>query len=350
MEKVKWGVIGAGGIADRRTIPGMLLAENAELVAVMEVNQELAQGIAAKYNVPNAYTNVDDLLANKEIDAVYIASPVTVHYEQCKKAAMAGKHILVEKPLAFSIEQGKEIIWLCESKGVLLAAGLMMRYHAYHQKAREIVQAGTLGSIVSVRAQLTCWYPDIPGAWRQQYKTSGGGSLMDMGVHCIDLLQHITGARVVSVAALAGTKTFNYEVEDSASVLLQFDSGIYGYVDSNFNIPDNAAECRLEIYGTKGSILASGTLGQEEGGNFALTLADDAGYDASQNRTQDGKVKVDVVFGNMYTKEIESFGKSITSGQPLFVPASEALQVQCVVEKAYLSSKEKTFVEVPVCI
>jgi predicted dehydrogenase len=197
-----------------------------------------------------------------------------------------------------------------------------------------------------MRAQLTCWYPDIEGNWRQAMASSGGGSLMDMGVHCIDLLQEISGSKVQRVCALTGTKTFSYEVEDSASLLMEFDNGAYGYVDANFNIPDNAAECRLEIYGTKGSILASGTISQIEGGNFKLTLSDDSGYDAKQDRNTDGSVPVDARFGNMYTKEIVSFGESIISNTPLAVPAHEAMQVQCVVENAYKSSKEKRFIEV----
>ena len=105
--KVKWGVIGAGGIADRRTIPGMMLAGNAELVAVMEVDKELAEGIRAKYSAKRAYNNVDDLLADQEIDAVYIASPVVFHKEQAIKAARAKKHILIEKPVAITIEDGE---------------------------------------------------------------------------------------------------------------------------------------------------------------------------------------------------------------------------------------------------
>ncbi|MGI6562935.1 MAG: Gfo/Idh/MocA family protein [Clostridia bacterium] len=121
MSKVKWGVIGAGGIADRRTIPGMMLAKNAELVAVMEVNKELAEKIRAKYNAKRAYDNVDDLLADEEVQAVYIASPVIYHKEQVIKAANAKKHILVEKPVAFSVEDGKELVELCKKNNVLIA-------------------------------------------------------------------------------------------------------------------------------------------------------------------------------------------------------------------------------------
>ncbi|NSW89898.1 MAG: Gfo/Idh/MocA family oxidoreductase [Firmicutes bacterium] len=345
--KVRWGVIGAGGIADRRTIPGMMLAKNAELVAVMEVNMELAEKLRAKYSAKRAYDDVDKLLADPEIDAVYIASPVVYHKEQAIKAAKAKKHILIEKPVALTADEGEEVAKACKKEGVLIAVGFMMRYHAYHQKMKEIISNGKLGNVVSCRAQLTCWYPDMPGSWRQKKNTSGGGALMDMGVHCIDLIQYVTGGKAKRVAALTGTKTFKYEVEDSASVIFEMDNGAYAYVDSNFNIPDAAAKCRFEIYGTRGSMLAEGTISQVEGGKLDVVLSDDTlSYDAKQDRVDVTPVNIDVEFGNMYTKEIESFCQSILNNEPVKVPLEDALQVQRVVEAAYESSKKGIFVEV----
>ncbi len=339
--KVRWGVIGAGGIADRRTIPGLLLAQNAELVAVMEINMELAEKLRAKHNAKKAYDDIEKLLADPEIDAVYIASPVIYHKEQAIKAAKAKKHILIEKPVALTADEGEEVAKVCKDEGVLIASGFMMRYHAYHQKMKEIVDSGKLGSVVSCRAQLTCWYPDMPGNWRQKKSTSGGGALMDMGVHCIDLIQYVTGGKAKKVAAFAGTKTFDYEVDDSASLIFEMDNGAYAYVDSNFNIPDAAAKCRFEIYGTRGSMLAEGTIGQVEGGKLDVVLSDDAlGYDAKQDRVDVTSVEINVEFGNMYTKEIESFSQSILNKSSVEVPVEDALQVQRVVEAAYKSSDD----------
>lgn len=337
--KIRWGVIGAGGIADRRTIPGLMLANNAVLEAVMEVNMELAEKIRKKYNAKSAYDNIDDLLNDRDIDAVYIATPVVLHKEQAIRAAGAKKHILIEKPVAMTSEEGREVSEVCSREGVLTAAGFMMRFHAYNQKMKELVQTGKLGQIVSCRAQLTCWYPDMPGTWRQQMNTSGGGALMDMGVHCIDLIQYITGSKAKKVAAFTATKTFKYNIEDSASVIFELENGANCYVDSNFNIPDAAARCRLEIYGTKGSILAEGTIGQIEGGKMDVVLSDDSlGYDAKQDRNDVKAVDIKVDFGNMYTKEIESFSNSILTGSSVEVPVEDALQVQKIVESAYESS------------
>lgn len=336
--KVKWGVIGAAGIADRRTIPGIMLAKNAELVHVMDVNKDAAERVRKKYNVARASTSEADLLNDPEVEAVYIASPVTYHYNQVIKAAAAGKHILVEKPVALTSAQSAELIDVCNRAGVKSASGFMMRYHAYHQKMKELISEGKLGDIVSARAQLTCWYPDMPGNWRQQKSTSGGGALMDMGVHCIDLLEYIIGSRAVRTSAFTATKTFNYEVEDSALIMFELNSGAFCHVDANFNIPDAAAKCRLEIYGTKGSMLAEGTIGQVEGGKLDVMLSNDnLGYDAKQDRNDVEPYKVDVEFGNMYAKEIESFGDSILCGKKIEVPLEDALHIQKVVEAAYQS-------------
>lgn len=344
MKKVKWGIIGAGGIADRRTMPGMELAENAEIYAVMEVDISMAETLRDKYKAAKAYDNEADLLADPEVEAVYIASPVVYHKKQAFMAADAGKHILLEKPIALTVEEGQEVIDYCKEKGVLLATGFMMRYHAYHQAMKKLVDEGKMGQIVSCRAQLTCWYPDIPGNWRQAKATSGGGALMDMGVHCLDLIQYITGYKVKRAAGMASTLTFDYEVEDSGAMLVELENGALCQIESHFNIPDAAARGRFEIYGTKGSMLAEGTISQVEGGKLDVMISDDSlEYDAQQDRNDVEPMKVDVEFGNMYTKEIESFSKSILDGTPVEVPAEDAVQVQEVIQSAYRTSDTEIY-------
>jgi predicted dehydrogenase len=344
MKKVKWGIIGAGGIADRRTMPGMVLAENAEIYAVMEVNMEMASALKEKYDAANAYDNEADLLSDPGVEAVYIASPVVYHKKQAMMAADAGKHILLEKPIALTVEEGQEVIDYCKEKGVLLATGFMMRYHAYHQAMKKLVDEGKLGQIVSCRAQLTCWYPDIPGNWRQAKATSGGGALMDMGVHCLDLIQYITGYKAKRAAGMASTLTFDYEVEDSGAMLVELENGAICQIESHFNIPDAAARGRFEIYGTKGSMLAEGTISQVEGGKLDVMISDDSlKYDAQQDRNEVEPMKVEVEFGNMYTKEIESFSKSILEGTPVEVPAEDAVQVQEIIQSAYRTSETGTY-------
>jgi len=344
MKKVKWGIIGAGGIADRRTMPGIELAENAEIYAVMEVDMTVAESLKDKYSAAKAYDNEIDILGDPEVEAVYIASPVVYHKKQAMMAADAGKHILLEKPIALTVEEGQEVIDYCKEKGVLLATGFMMRFHAYHQAMKKIVDEGKLGQIVSCRAQLTCWYPDIPGNWRQAKATSGGGALMDMGVHCLDLIQYITGFKAKRAAGMASTLTFDYEVEDSGALLVELENGALCNIESHFNIPDAAARGRFEIYGTKGSMLAEGTISQIEGGKLEVMISDDSlAYDAKQDKNDVEPMKVDVEFGNMYTKEIESFSDSILTGTVVEVPAEDAVQVQEVIQSAYRTNETEMY-------
>ena len=138
---MKFGIIGCGGIADRRTIPGMLESKKVNITSVEDISEELAKKVAEKYGIDAFYTNEDDLLRSNDVEAVYIGTPVWVHGEQIRKVADSGRHILCEKPLAGSIRETEKLIDYCARKNVTLQVGFMMRYHGYHIKAKEMVDA-----------------------------------------------------------------------------------------------------------------------------------------------------------------------------------------------------------------
>ena len=337
--KIKWGVIGCGGIADRRTLPGMMLAENAELIAVMDTNRAAAERCKDKYNAKFAFDKAEDLLALEEIQAVYIASPVFCHKEQVELAAKAGKDILLEKPMGLCVEEAEEIKDICEKAGIKLGVAFMMRFHSYHQKMREIVSAGTIGEVVSARAQFTCWYPEIENCWRQNKNLSGGGAMLDMAIHSIDLIRYITGLEVTESTGFTGNQIFKYNVDDAGVGVYRMNNGALCVVESAFNIPDDASVSKLEIYGTRGSIVAKGTLSQEEGGEIeVLALSNVGGYDAQQNRSTAEPVPVSVTFGNMYTKEIEAFGRAVLGEGEIPVTAEDAIRSQKAIEDVYMKN------------
>lgn len=339
--KIRWGVIGCGGIADRRTIPGMLLSKSSKLVALMDVNPVLLEECGKKYGIKKLFTDEKSLLALDEIDAVYIASPVFCHKKQTMMAADAGKHILLEKPVGLTSAEAEEISRYCAEKGVKLGVGFVMRFHEFHRQMKKIIADGRLGEVVSARAQLSCWYPEMDGAWRQNPSLSGGGALMDMGVHCIDLIRYITGLEVTAVDGMIGNQVFGYAVEDAGAVLMRLSNGATAYVDANFNIPDDAAICKLEIYGTKGSFTAEETVSQDEAGTAVWRIADDtAGYDASQVRTGGETKELEGAGGNIYTKEVEAFAHSLLREENVPVTPEDAIRSQSVVEAAYRSSKD----------
>ena len=339
---VSWGIIGCGGIARRRMIPAAPELRLSQFVAVMDTDRAVTDEVAKESGAKPYYTE-SDLLADPDVHAVYIATPVFLHHEQVLNAAKAGKHVLVEKPLALSIEQGKEMVVASRNARVYLAEGYMMKYHALHLQARDIVARGDIGSVVSARAQLSCWYPDIPGAWRQDPALGGGGALIDMATHCYDLLEFIIGSRIAEVFAFTDTLTFHYPVEDSSTTLLRFENGAQATVEAFFNVPDTAGQDRLEIYGNKGSIQAECTIGQAPGGKMVAYLSDGSrDYDPQQSKDSlDVAIRqIDFDPVNMYAAEVDYLSSCIDSGiAPTVNTGEHGLHILGVAFAAYESSE-----------
>jgi predicted dehydrogenase len=339
--KVNFGVIGAGGIALRKTIPGMLQAKNCRLVAVM--NPHSPDEIAAKFGGVRAYANEPALLADPAVEAVYIASPVHCHARQVKLAAEAGKHILCEKPLTMSFAEGRAAVTACQRNKVFLQEGYMMKFHGAHRRIKELIDAGKLGKLVYLRAQLSCWYPPIPGAWRQNPKTGGGGALIDMATHLYDLLEWFAGP-VKRIAALTSNLVQRYKSEDASTTLLEFKSGAHATVDCFFCIPDDASRTRLEIYGSQGALLSEGTIGQSQGGTLEGTFGlGDASYDAAQNKDTTRKFEpIPFPTVNPYTAECEYFADCILRKQaPALNDAKNALRILKLTELTYASARQR---------
>ena len=345
--RVNIGVIGAGGIARRKTIPAMRKARNCRLVAVMDVAN--VEDVAREFQVPGCYTRAEDLVADPQVEAVYIASPVHLHLKHIALAASHGKHVLCEKPLTLDSQQGREAVKVCRRHRVVLQEGYMMKFHGAHTKIRELIGSGTLGRIVYMRAQLSCWYPPIPGAWRQKLKTGGGGSLIDMATHLFDLLEFLSHDRITRVASLTGRLIQKYESEDASTTLLEFAGGAQATVDSFFCIPDAASKTRLEIYGSRGGILTEGTIGQGAGGRLqGIFGLGEAAYDATQNKdVQAGFRAIPFRRVNPYTAECQYFADCITSGRdPEINDGQHALHVLRVTERAYESCRKGRILKV----
>jgi len=337
-KEVLWGVIGSGGIARRRTIPeGIMAAKNARLTAVFDIDREVNEAVGNQYQAVASQTLEELLLSG--IDAVYIATPVNRHLEQVILSAKAGKHIFCEKPLGLTIQEAEEMGAICKKERVHLGTAYMMRFATQHQAALEIIQQGKLGKPVFGRAQLSCWYPPVQGAWRQDPATSGGGALMDMGSHCINLLEMFFG-EVSSVSCMIRNSVHEYPSEDSAIVSLGFKNGALGTVDSFFCIPDNSSKNILELYGSKGSILASGTIGQESSGEMSAWLEDDnVAYDANQIRSAAKGLKINPTPTNTYLAEIEEFSSAILEDRNPLNNFGKGLHSQKVLAACYESAR-----------
>ena len=337
-KKVRWGVIGSGGIARRRTIPeGILPSVNSELAAVHDLNQAVNQEAAQEFDCAAAATL--EKLGGHDIQAVYVASPAAAHYEQVLTCAKAGWHVLCEKPLGMDVQQAREMERVCRSAGVLLGVGLMMRFQSQHRAALDMINAGRLGRLTCGRAQLSCWYPPMEGAWRQHPAQGGGGSLMDMGGHCIDLLEMFFGT-VQRVSCFINNTVHEYESEDSAVATLFFESGAMATVDTFFCIPDNSSKNALEIYGTKGSILATGTIGQGAAGEMTAYIeGDQDAYDSEQGRGVYSGVRLSPEPVNTYCAEVTEFSQAILDNRAPLNAAALGIRNQQVLAACYQSAR-----------
>lgn len=318
--KLKWGVIGSGGIARRRTIPeGIVPSANGELAAVYDVDAAANAAVAAAH----ATTAVDTIEALLErSDVVYIATPVYLHCPQVLACARAGRHVLCEKPLGRTVAETEQMIAACNGAGVQLGTAFMMRFVAQHQAAARMIQQGKLGKPTYGRAQLSCWYPPIEGAWRQRPEEGGGGSLIDLGGHCIDLMEMFFGP-VRRVSCLLNRTVHAYASEDSAVATLSFASGALATIDAFFCIPDHSSKNVLELYGSGGSIIAHGTIGQGVAGTMVAYLEEEgAGYDSQQTRPARAGVAIEPVPVNPFRAEVEEFAQAILDGRQ---PANDGL-------------------------
>ncbi len=339
---IQWGIIGCGGIARRRVLPAATEMRSTRFVAVMDADPDVTREVAAESGT-RACFSVEDILNDPQIQAVYIATPVYLHHPQALLAAAKGKHVLLEKPLALTVEQGREIVETFETRGLSLMEGYMMKFHSLNSRAAEMVAVGEIGEPVFLRAQLSCWYPEIQGSWRQDPSLGGGGALMDMATHLFDLLEEICGSRIVEVTAFVATRTFSYAVEDSSVTLLRFKNGAFGVAEAFFNIPDMATQGRLEIYGTAGSILSEGTVGQDPGGSMHAFLGTaQKGYDALQRRagTDLERQTITAPPVNMYAAEFDYFSECICEGrEPRRSTGRQGLNILEVACAAYESAR-----------
>ena len=349
-KKIRWGVIGCGGIAARRTIPEFKkMVSNAEIVSVMDIDPKRAQEVAEQFDVGHCCDTEAECLA-QDIDAVYIATPSDVHARQTIQAAQAGKHVLCEKPIAISVNEVDQMEAACKKAGIKFMLAWCMRQNVYNVKARELVQSGALGKPVMGRAQLTCWYPPIPGAWRQDAAISHGGALLDMGTHCLDILEWIFDSEIVEVTGMQDLLVHAYptQVEDTSTIVVRFANGAHGIVDNYFNIPDAAARNSLEIFGTKGSIIAYGTIGQDPTGNmFSILQAEETGYDADQVRDDEvQKQEYNFEGIGLYGQMITIFSDCILEGKNPPAGLADGRHSVWVTDAIYASIKERKVVQV----
>ena len=207
--------------------------------------------------IERAYTSDSDLVNDPDIDAVYIATPVYLHMPQTVAAARAGKHVLVEKPMGLSVAECDQMIQACQATGVHLGVAYYRRFYPMVARIIEILAAGEIGQLLSVTATTAtplAMQPGDEGYWRVLPAQGGGGALMDVGSHRIDLFLHLFG-EIAGVQAFGDTRAGNYAAEDCLTALFRFASGMHGVLQCYFGTTVPLDE--FSILGTRGRLVAN---------------------------------------------------------------------------------------------
>ena len=250
--EIGFGIIGLGMIAHKHA-QAIQATPGAKLMAGLGTNPGRAADFAAKYGV-KAYTDLDTFLAHPGLSVVNICVPSGDHAHFGMAAALAGKHVMVEKPLEVTVEAADRLIEACRKAGVKLAVISQRRFEPHIQRLRNAIEAGHFGELLSADVFIKWYrtqeyYDSAP--WRGTYRLDGGGALMNQGVHYVDVLQWLVG-QVKSVRAITRTAAHNIEVEDLALALLTFENGAVGVLEASTMHYPGLLE-RLEISGRNGT-------------------------------------------------------------------------------------------------
>ena len=335
---VKVGIIGAGGIARYAHIPGYQAQEGVDLVALCDVVPGKAAKMAQEFDVPRAYDSCAEMLEKEALDAVSVCTPNCVHKEATLDALSAGLHVLCEKPIAMNLAEGREMVDTARRLGKILQVGLQSRFASESQTLKRFIDAGELGRIYYGEATLMR-RRGIP-AWGvfTQKELQGGGALIDIGVHALDLTMWLMGnPRPVSVVgatyAAFGKRedvvsigdhwdVAKFDVDDMGVALVRFEDGATLILRASWaaNIAGDVREAR--ILGTEGGAYM-----------FPLTIF------REMHQTLVDITPTHLPQVKAHTKEIEHFIACVRGEAECLVVAEQVLQVQAVLDAIYKSSE-----------
>ncbi|MEA5024035.1 Myo-inositol 2-dehydrogenase [bioreactor metagenome] len=256
-KKMRFAIIGCGRIAPKHA-ESIVALEEAELVAVCDIVPERAQAFADKYGA-KPYTSYEEMLAKEEIDVVTIATESDLHAPIGITCAKAGKHVMVEKPMAMTLASADELIRTCHEEGVKLSVIHQNRYNKSIKLMRQALEEGRFGKLTHGQATVRwnrndAYYAQAP--WRGT-KLQDGGVLMNQSIHNIDLLQWTLGP-VESVFGYTRTALRKIEMEDVGVAVIKFKNGALGVIEAASTIYPKNIEETLNIFGETGSVMVGG--------------------------------------------------------------------------------------------
>jgi 1,5-anhydro-D-fructose reductase (1,5-anhydro-D-mannitol-forming) len=294
---VRWGIVGLGRIADAEIAPAIAASRRGVLRGVVSRDQGRADAFATRHAAARALASYPELLADPEVDAVYIATPNALHVDQVAAAAAAGKHVLCDKPLALSAADARRAVTACERAGVRLGITFQTRFHDNFGRFREVIQDGSLGEIRVVQVEMSSGRTLLQG-WRMDPALAGLGVINNIGVHAFDLIRFLLGTEVTEVTALTGHE-HGLVPETVALVLLRYASGALAYVNVNQSVARPQAD--ITVYGTKGRVIGRSCTRMNMTGRLEIL-------------TPDSEITLETASYQAYRRVVTAFEEAVQGG------------------------------------
>ena len=299
-----WGLIGASTIARSFMVAAINAQPNGRVVAVTSSDLERGRQFAAEHGIPRAHDTVETLLADPDVDAVYISTTNELHQPQTLAAAAAGKHVLCEKPLALTLDGAREMVDACREAGVMMGTNHHLRNAATHRMLRELIANGAVGRPLAVRVFHAVFLPDFLQGWRINRADAGGGVILDITVHDVDTIRFVLNDEPVEVTAMTASQGMAADgLADAVMGVIRFRNGVLAQFHDAFTIKHTLTG--FEVHGTEGSLLGRDVMTQMPKGEITLRRG------ASEERVE--------VSGHedLYTRSVRNFTDAMLGrGEP----------------------------------
>jgi predicted dehydrogenase len=330
MRRLRWGVLSTASIARVKVIPGIQRGERSEVVAIASRDAELARTVADELGIPTAHGSYEALLADPDVEAVYVPLPNHLHKPWTIAAARAGKHVLCEKPLALTARDAEEMIAVCDREGVRMMEAFMYRLHPSWVAVRELVAAGRIGRLQAVQSTFS-FFNDDPTNIRNILE-AGGGALYDIGCYCVNLSRMLFGTEPTGVQG-AVVRDAATGIDVLSAGLLTFGDGLASFICSTR--AEDAQQ--VDIYGTDGRISIDIPFNIPPERPTTVRLI--AGGDPPVAPHVEA---LTFEATDPYTAEADAFAAAILGDRPVPVPPDDAVANLRVIEQLLASTPSST--------
>lgn len=321
MTTLRWGILSTADIGMTKVTPAIQRADNCEVVAIASRSYEHAHAAANRLGIRTPYGSYEELLEDRDVDAVYLPLPNDLHAEWTYQAAAAGKHILCEKPLALTAEQARDMIEACADAGVKLQEAFMYRHHPTWVEAVRLVRSGAIGELRTVQSFFS-YYNDDPDNIRNRLE-NGGGAIMDIGCYCINVARMLFDEEPTSVRSVVH-RDADMGIDTLVSALLEFSDGRQsGFTCSTRAEPDQ----RVSIVGTEGRIEVEIPFNIPP--DIETRIAVIAGGSPPEDPATE---KITFPAADQYTIQAQLFAASILDDRPVPVDPVDAVANMAVIE------------------